>query len=234
MHLLLATSTAAAAVAQPAIQEPSFLEPPLLVFILLLNLAVLGTSRLRTVIGASALQGVALGVITVTKHHEISLEIVAIAVGAVAIKGVVIPRLLHKAMRDAAIEREVTPLIGFIGSILVGAIGTALAVIFSSTLPLRGEDLHSLILPSSFATVLTGFIVLTTRRKAITQVVGYLILENGIFIMGLTLIDAMPFLVEVGVLLDLFVAIFVMGIIINHISREFASTDVAQLSSLKE
>jgi hydrogenase-4 component E len=212
----------------------AMLEPPLLVLILLLNLFVLGTSRLRAVIGASALQGVALGILTVTRHGEITIEIVAVAVGAVAVKGVLIPRLLHKAMRDAAIEREVTPLIGFIGSIMVGAVGTALAVIFSSTLPLRDEDVGSLILPSAFATVLTGFIVLTTRRKAITQVVGYLLLENGIFIMGLALIDAMPFLVEVGVLLDLFVAIFVMGIIINHISREFASTDVDQLSSLKE
>jgi hydrogenase-4 component E len=216
------------------IAHVSLLEPPLLVFILLLNLFVLGSSRLRAVIGASALQGVVLGILAVTRHGELSVEILAVAIGAVTVKGVVIPRLLHKAMRDAAIEREVTPLIGFIGSILVGAIGTALAVIFSSTLPLRAEDVGSLILPSAFATVLTGFIVLTTRRKAITQVVGYLILENGIFIMGLALIDAMPFLVEVGVLLDLFVAIFVMGIIINHISREFASTDVDQLSSLKE
>jgi hydrogenase-4 component E len=207
---------------------------PLLVFILLLNLFVLGTSRLRAVIGASALQGVVLGILTVVAHKTVSLEIVVVAFAAVAIKGIVIPRLLHKAMRDAAIEREVQPLIGFIGSLLVGAVGTALAVIFSSTLPLIDEHINSLILPSSFATVLTGFIILTTRRKAITQVVGYLILENGIFIMGLALIDAMPFLVEVGVLLDLFVAIFVMGIIINHISREFASTDVAELSSLKE
>lgn len=206
----------------------------LLVLILLLNLFVLGTSRLRAVIGASALQGVVLGVLTMTAHGTITLEIVAVAIGAVAIKGVGIPRLLHKAMRDVVIEREVEPLIGFVASLLVGAIGTALAVIFSSTLPLIAAHKGSLVLPSSFATVLTGFIVLTTRRKAITQVVGYLILENGIFIMGLALIDAMPFLVEVGVLLDLFVAIFVMGIIINHISREFASTDVAKLTSLKE
>src|SRR5215468_1776101 len=207
---------------------------PLLVVIMLLNLFVLSTSRLRSVIGASALQGVALGVLTVTAHGELTVEVVLVACGAVAIKGIVIPRLLHKAMRDVAIEREVEPLIGFIPSLLAGALGTALAVIFSETLPLIAADRESLILPSSFATVLTGFIVLTTRRKAITQVVGYLLLENGIFIMGLALLDAMPFLVEVGVLLDLFVAIFVMGIIINHISREFRSTDVARLSSLKE
>jgi len=82
--------------------------------------------------------------------------------------------------------------------------------------------------------VLTGCIVLTTRRKAITQVVGYLILENGIFILGLSLLDAMPFLVEAGVLLDLVVGIFVMAIILNHVSREFASTDAAELAELKE
>jgi hydrogenase-4 component E len=207
---------------------------PLLVVVLLLNLFVLGTSRLRAVIGASALQGVVLGILTVTAHGELTAEVLLVAVAAVSIKGVVIPRLLHKAMRDVAIEREVEPLIGSIPSLLAGALGTALAVIFSETLPLIPAHKESLILPCSFATVLTGFIVLTTRRKAITQVVGYLLLENGIFIMGLTLLDAMPFLVEVGVLLDLFVAIFVMGIIINHISREFRSTDVARLSSLKE
>jgi hydrogenase-4 component E len=207
---------------------------PLLVVVLLLNLFVLGTSRLRAVIGASALQGVVLGVLTVSAHGDFTAEVLLVAVAAVAIKAVVIPRLLHKAMRDAAIEREVEPLVGFIPSLLLGALGTALAVIFSETLPLIPAHKQSLVLPASFATVLSGFIILTTRRKAITQVVGYLILENGIFIMGLALLDAMPFLVEVGVLLDLFVAIFVMGIIINHISREFASTDVARLSSLKE
>jgi len=76
--------------------------------------------------------------------------------------------------------------------------------------------------------------LLTTRRKAISPPVGYLVLENGVFIMGLTLVHAMPFLVEMGVLLDLLVAIFVMGIIINHIKREFASLDTTRLSQLRD
>jgi hydrogenase-4 component E len=207
---------------------------PLLVTMLLLNLFVLGASRLRTVISATALQGVCLGILAVAAHAEITLEVVAVALVAVAIKAVVIPRLLYKAMRDVAIVRDVEPLIGLIPSLVIGTLGTALSVIFAQTLPLVASQQGSLILPSSFATVLTGCVVLTTRRKAITQVVGYLILENGIFIMGLGLLEAMPFLVEVGVLLDLFVAIFVMGIIINHVSREFASTDAAELTLLKE
>jgi hydrogenase-4 component E len=205
----------------------------LLVLVLLLNLFVLGTSRLRAVIAGSALQGVVLGVLAALAHRG-GVEPFVVAGGAVAVKGVVIPRLLYKAMRDVAIHREVEPFIGFIPSLLLGAVGTGLAVVFSQTLPLIPEHRGSLLLPASFATVLTGFIVLTTRRKAITQVVGYLLLENGIFIMGLSLLDAMPFMVEIGVLLDLFVGIFVMGIIINHISREFASLDTDRLRALKE
>jgi hydrogenase-4 component E len=82
--------------------------------------------------------------------------------------------------------------------------------------------------------LLTGFLLLMTRIKAITQVLGYLILENGIYTFGLLLLQATPFLVEVGVLLDLFVAIFVMGIIINHISREFTSISTDRLTVLKD
>lgn len=212
----------------------STLFDPLLVTVLLLNLFVLGASRLRAVIGATALQGVCLGVLAIAAHAELSVKVVAISLATVAIKAIVIPRLLYRAMRDVAIARDVEPLIGLIPSLVMGAAGTACSVIFSQTLPIAATQQGSLILPSSFATVLTGCIVLTTRRKAITQVVGYLILENGIFIMGLGLLEAMPFLVEVGVLLDLFVAIFVMGIIIHHVSREFESTDAADLTSLKE
>jgi hydrogenase-4 component E len=207
---------------------------PLLVLVLLLNLFLLGTSRLRAVIGGSALQGVVLGVLAFAVHGHSAVEAFLVAAGVVIVKGIVIPRLLYKAMRDTATHREVEPFIGFIPSLLLGALGAGLSVLFAQTLPLAPEHRATLLLPTSFATVLTGFLILTTRRKAITQVVGYLVLENGIFVMGLALLEAMPLLVEAGVLLDLFVAIFVMGIIINHIGREFASMDTSQLSSLKE
>jgi hydrogenase-4 component E len=82
--------------------------------------------------------------------------------------------------------------------------------------------------------VLTGFLILTTRQKAIVLVLGYLILENGIFMFGLLLLEAMPVLVEAGVLLDLFTAVFVMGIIIHHINREFDSLSTEHLAELKE
>ncbi|MBI4820506.1 MAG: hydrogenase [Deltaproteobacteria bacterium] len=207
---------------------------PLLVLVLLLNFFMLGTSRLRAVIRGSALQGVVLGGVTLLAHGHWTIEVIAVAASAALVKGFVIPKLLYKATRDVAIHREVEPLVGLVPSLLLGAVGTGAALIFSLSLPLAPEHKGSLLLPASLSTLLTGFLILTTRRKAITQVVGYLVLENGIFIMGLMLLGAMPFLVEVGVLLDLFVGVFVMGIIINHIGREFATLDTDRLDRLKE
>ncbi|HEY8208767.1 MAG TPA: hydrogenase [Myxococcaceae bacterium] len=207
---------------------------PLLVVILLLNFALLGTSRLRTVINGTAAQGAALGALLIAVPGELSWHTLLIAAVTVGLKAVLIPGMLNRAMRDAAIRREVEPLVGFIPSLLLGGVGTGAALLFARTLPLAPQHVGSLLVSASLSTVLTGFLLLTTRRKAITQVTGYLVLENGVFIMGMLLVEAMPFLVELGALLDLLVAIFVMGIIINHINREFSSLDTARLTALKE
>ena len=206
----------------------------ILVAVLLLNFVALGASQLRTVIHAVALQGVLLGATIVVAHNTVTVWVIVMAAAAISLKGVVIPRMLFHAIREVAIRREVEPIIGFIASLLLGGVGTALAVLFSKTLPIAHEHIGSLVVPAALSTVLTGFLILTTRVKAISQVVGYLVLENGIFIFGLLLVEAMPFLVEIGVLLDLFVAIFVMGIIIYQISQEFSTVSTRKLSALKE
>jgi hydrogenase-4 component E len=211
----------------------SFVDP-LLALVLLMNFLLLGTSRLRAAIGASAIQGALLGVTTMVLHGAFDARALIVGGAAIAIKALLIPGMLQRALREAAIKREIEPFISYVTSLLLCALATGTAVLFANELPLAREHVGSLLVPASLATVLTGFIVLTTRLKAITQVVGYLVLENGIFIMGLALHDAMPFLVEIGVLLDLLVAIFVIGIVINHINREFASIDVARLDTLKE
>ncbi|MCI0365712.1 MAG: hypothetical protein L0219_17770 [Phycisphaerales bacterium] len=167
-------------------------------------------------------------------HEIIDIRVILVSSVAVAMKGVVIPAMLQKAMRDVQIKREVEPFIGLIPSMLLGAVGTGLAVALAQFLPLDDQHGAGLVVPTSLSTVLTGFLLLTTRLKAISQVLGYLILENGIFVFGLLLFEAMPLLVEMGVLLDLLVAIFVMGIILNHINREFSSLDTRQLSKLKD
>lgn len=205
----------------------------LLVLVMLINFVVLGSSRMAFCIQAAALQGVILGVLPGI-IHSFSWHLVAITAGIIAAKGIVIPWLISDAVRKARIKREVEPFIGYVPTLILGAIATALAFVFAERLPLVPEHQDLLFVPAAIATLMTGFLVLTTRRKAISQVIGYLVLENGIFIFSLLLTTAMPVMVEAGVLLDLLVGIFVMGIVINHISREFSSIDTSRLSALKE
>jgi hydrogenase-4 component E len=207
---------------------------PLLIVVLALNFVTLGVSRIRGVINAAALQGILLGILPLLVHHEIGLRGIVLIVVTIGLKGFVIPWFLVHAMREADIQHEVNPVVNYMTSLLLGALGTGLALVFSYTLPLAEQHTDLLLVPASLSTMWTGFLLLTTRRKAITQVVGYLLLENGIFLFGLLLLEAMPFLVEIGVLLDLFTGVFVMGIIIHHISREFASISTEHLSELKE
>jgi len=207
---------------------------PLLIVALALNFVALGVSRIRGVINAVALQGMLLGICPLFVHPEIGLRGILLVVVTIALKGFVIPGFLVHAMREANIQHEVNPVVNYMSSLLLGAVGTGLALVFSSTLPLAEGHTDLLLVPASLATVWTGFLLLTARRKAITQVLGYLLLENGIFLFGLLLLEGMPFLVEVGVLLDVFTGVFVMGIIIHQISREFASISTEHLTELKD
>jgi hydrogenase-4 component E len=206
----------------------------LLVIVLLFNFLMLGTSRVRAVIDAAAAQGVLLGLAYLAMHGASGVRALALGLAMIGIKGLLIPRILRDALRSQGIRREVEPFVSFTTSLLLGALATGLSVVFARTLPLAAEDASVLLVPASLATELTGFLVLTTRRKAITQVVGYLTLENGIFLFGLTLVEAMPFLVEAGVLLDVLVGVFVMGIVVDHISREFSSIEADELTELRE
>jgi hydrogenase-4 component E len=157
-----------------------------------------------------------------------------VAAAVIVLKGGVIPRMLAHAIREVSIRREIEPIVGFTASLLLVAVGTGLALVFARTLPLAKEHMATMLVPASLATVWTGFVILATRVKAISQVLGYLVLENGIFIFGVLLYEAMPFLVETGVLLDLFVCIFVMGIIVHRINREFSTVNTQLLSTLKD
>jgi hydrogenase-4 component E len=210
----------------------------LLIVALALNFVALGVSRIRGVINAVAIQGILLGILLVifplVIPGEIEVRAILLGVVTIGLKGFVIPWFLVHAMREANIQHEVKPVVNYISSLLLGAVGTGLALVFSYTLPLEDEHKNLLLVPASLSTVWTGFLMLTTRKKAIMQVLGYLLLENGIFLFGLLLLEAMPLLVEIGVLLDLFTGIFVMGIIIHHISREFASTSTEHLAELKD
>jgi hydrogenase-4 component E len=205
-----------------------------LVILLVMNLFALGTSRILAVIRIVGAQGILLGVVPLILHHHLTFPSILAAIAAIIFKGIIIPAIMIRALRDAQIKREVEPLIGLLPSIILGAMATAFALLFAGQLPLAAHHYGTLLVPTAISTVLVGFLLLVTRYKAISQVIGYLVLENGIFIFGMLLIEAMPFIIEMGVLLDLVVGIFVTCIIINHINQAFSSMDTRRLVSLKE
>ncbi len=206
----------------------------MLIFMLVLNFFTLGSSRMVTMIRIVALQGVILSVLPLLVHEHIQVSSIIASVSAIVLKGLVIPSIMVKALRDVSIKREVEPLIGFLPSMVLGAIGTGFSLLFLGQMETVGGSTASFIIPTSVATVFVGFLLLTTRFKAITQVVGYLVLENGIFVFSLLLIEAIPLVVEMGMLLDLFVGVFVISIITHHIQSAFSSLDTRNLGSLKE
>ncbi len=204
----------------------------LLLLVVLTDFAVLGTSRLSACIRWIAVQGAILGLLPLTDGGDSTAHVYVLALGTVFVKALLLPGFLTWAIREAAIRREVEPLIGYMASMLFGA--AALGASFAIASTTRAFPPHDLIVPVALVTVMIGLVVLITRAKAISQVVGYIMLENGVYLFGLTLSRRVPFLVEVGVLLDVFVGVFIMGIVVFHINREFDSISAANLSELRE
>lgn len=205
----------------------------ILLFVVLTNFSVLASSRVSACIRVIAVQGLLLGLLPLVLASSLSLHTAGLAIGTVAIKAVLLPWFLRRALREASVRREIEPLIGYMTSILLGAVALAIAFAVAAALPLHATAAE-LLVPVALVTVIIGLIVLITRSKAITQVVGYLMLENGIYLFGMTQSERVPFLVDIGVLLDVFVAVFIMGIVAFHINREFDSMSAAKLRELRD
>ena len=208
----------------------------LLVGLVLVDFVLLGASRLGTGIRQIAVQGVLLSVLTLALHAGWGApwRVWLLALGSGTVKAGLFPFLLRRALREADVRREVEPYVGFTASVLVGVAALAAALWLGARLPLPGAVASTLLVPVSLFTVLCGLFLLVSRRKALTQVVGYLVVENGVFCFGLALPEGAPLSVELGILLDIFAAVFVMGIMIYHISREFDHIDTDRLTSLRD
>jgi len=208
----------------------------LFILVLVLDLFVLASSRLRAGIRAVAAQGGLLALLPVALASDATevRHVAVLALGALAVKGVGIPWLLARATRESTVSREARPLLGFMPSLVLGGLGIVVAIWSSADLPLPVPGMHPLLVPTAIGTVWCGLLLLVTRRKAVGQVLGFLILENGVFVLGLLLSDFMPAMVEVGVLLDLLAAVFVMGLVMTDIQRAFSSLDTEKLSALRD
>ncbi|MBM9616304.1 hydrogenase [Desulfobulbus rhabdoformis] len=214
----------------------NFLEV-ILVLILLTVLLSLGSTRLVALVRIMALQGVLVSLtpLLLKGHGLASLGAVAFYVAMLAIKGVLIPAMLIRAVKSVSIQREIEPFVGYHASILMGLIFLLSAVFMTNSLHLSLPEGRALILICAVTTMATGLFLMLARKKAITQVIGYLMLENGIYLIGNALSQHHSlYIVEFGVLLDLLVAVMVMGIILTNINHAFDDVDTTLLGQLKD
>jgi hydrogenase-4 component E len=151
----------------------------------------------------------------------------------IALKGFAFPRLLLRALRESGTNREITPFVGYPLSLVFAVLSLLAALWFDRQLALPMHSASDAVVPVAFSIMMNGLFLLVTRKTAVNQVIGYLMLENGIYALGLAVARDFPVLIELGVLLDLFVAVFVMGIAIYHLNREFDHIDSDRLTLLK-
>lgn len=206
---------------------------PTFILIMLINLVILGTKKIKWLITLIAFQGVALGFEPLF-FEGFKTSVLLMTIGAIAIKGIAIPTMLLKAVHDVGNRIESVSLIGSVPSMLIGVFGTGVAIVLTRDIPGSADIDVGTVVTVLVSTLLTGFLLLVTRLKAIEQALGYLIFENSIFVFGLLLLKKMPLIMELGVLLDLWVGVFVMGFVLSQIAHEFSTFDTRKLTLLKE
>ncbi len=195
---------------------------------------LLGSTRVATCIGWLALQGILIGSIPVLLLDTPLDWHMELLIGAnVALKGFLFPWMLQRLRGRAGFENGVESFVGFVGSVLFGIAALAFAIWLANHINTALSGRTFTVLDMAIFMILNGLFLMITRRKAIMQVLGYLVLENGIFVFGLSTVTIVPLLVELGVLLDAFVAVFVMGLAVYRINREFFDIDIDKLDSLR-
>jgi hydrogenase-4 component E len=205
------------------------------VLLILSCLFLLGSSRLNVAIRVVAAQGVLLGILPLMRAMgDLSAGIWVLSISTIVSKSIVLPWLMRICLRNSEIRREIEPFIGFGSSLLCGTGLLVLAVWVTARMQLAQNEAPAVLMTSSFFLVFVGLFIMVTRRKAITQSLAYLVLENGVYGVGVSMSLDFPFVVELGILLDVFVGVFLMGNLLFHLDREFEHMDVDKLTELSD
>lgn len=203
--------------------------------IIITDLALLGAERQRLSIRLIANQGVLLGLVPVLAYNGTpDLYLIAVSAIFLIIKGVILPLLLRRTHRQLPSQQLPKPYLGYSACALLGIIGFALSLWIGGRLGIAANPLFSQVFPIGMATIFTGLLLIVSRKEVLSQLFGYLVLENGIFLLGAPMAEQESLWLELSILLDILVAVFVMGIAIHHINRAFHSTYVDHIASLKD
>lgn len=203
--------------------------------LLLSAVVMLWRRELAAIVRLLAVQGVLLAALAaLLGAREGSGELYAVAAGVLVLKAVVLPGVLRRVLRDTGEAREAEPLVNTAASLLAAALLTLLAHAVSRPLVALAPSPATHALPVGLAMVFLGFFVLVTRRRALSQVVGFLLLDNGIAATAFLATAGVPLIVELGVSLDLLLVVLVLQVLTARMRLKFGHSDLDELRELRD
>ncbi|MDO9040618.1 MAG: hypothetical protein Q7U65_04555 [Bacteroidota bacterium] len=204
----------------------------LIVFIITL-LYVSIANRIITYVKVLALQGFILFGVTFLQLQEINtLNLVLILLETIVFKAIAVPLFLDHLIKRNNITREAEPYIPNFLSLVITTIIIVVTILLANSV--KDDHLDKIFFIVALSTLFTGLYFIASRKKIITHVMGYLIIENGVFVLSLAVGNEMPMLVNLGIMLDIFASVLILGIFLNKIGDVFKDVDVDQLSNLKD
>ncbi len=203
--------------------------------LLLLSFAMLSQRRIVTLVDLLAIQGGLLAVATLllawrTGQPHLYLS----ALLTVALKVALLPWLLYRLIRRLEVYWDTEPLLNISGTLLAGVVIVVFAFGLAQPITQLANTTMRSAIGIAIAVVLLAFLMMITRRKAMSQVIGFLSMENGLFFGAMSATYGMPMIIELGVALDVLVAVLVLGVFFFQIREQFDSLDLHHLESLKE
>lgn len=203
--------------------------------VLVTSVLVLWRRGLRAIVRTLAVQGAAIaGVAALIGLRHSDVEAIVAAGLIVVVKVVAIPLVLMRVVRSSGETREVAPLVNIPASVLIAAILTLVAYATTRSLVAVAPSPETDAIPLGIAVVLIGFFVLVSRRKAVSQVVGFVLIDNGIAMVAFLATAGVPFVVELGASLDLVLAVLILQVFASRMGIKFGATDLDQLRELKD
>lgn len=198
------------------------------VFLLLLNdILLLAAPGISWLIRLTCAQGILLSALLLDVAH------IPLGLAVLGIKGALLPYLLARTYKKIGI-REKTRRLNRAIAVFMGMLGLVFALWLENRLTIMPDIFPNMLMPTAITTLLCGLILVVGRATTLSQAIGYLVAENGIFLLGLPLMAAGAIWFELALLLDIFVAVFVMGIAIGHIGEKFDSLDTAHFRNLRD
>lgn len=207
-----------------------------------LALGMLGTvmvmalcTHLETLVYVYVLQSLLLAAIAFSASYSLHTHhLIWMAYLIVAVKVLIVPYVITTVIKALTIKRAVEPYVSQPVSLLVAS-GLVILAYYTEQRILRLPEgvVFGHCLSISIATILIGFFLMLSRKKAITQMIGLLTMENGVFLGAMALTSGMPMIIELGVSFDVLVGILIMGVFVFRIGETFASIDTSELNSLR-